>query len=125
MGGWVAISAAWAVGREGQPLGGQCPLNFYAWPHTPAPQAARSQRRPAPHHSHPPAVRDDSYRSALALKGERLYTQDFEALHLTGLLAAVGRLLLPAAGPLAAKLHALNIYKAGKEIGAVSDVELP
>ncbi|KAI7844026.1 hypothetical protein COHA_002366 [Chlorella ohadii] len=44
-------------------------------------------------------VRDDSYRSALALKGERLYSQDFEALHLTGLLAAVGRLLLPAAGP--------------------------
>ncbi|PRW56775.1 Oxoglutarate iron-dependent oxygenase isoform B [Chlorella sorokiniana] len=58
-------------------------------------------------------VRDDSYRSALALKGSRLYTQDFEAAHLSGVLAAVGRLLLPDAGPLSARLHALGAYKTG------------
>lgn len=58
-------------------------------------------------------MRDDSYRSALGLKGDRLYTQDFEAAHLSGVLAAVGRLLLPDAGPLSARLHALGAYKTG------------
>ena len=64
-----------------------------------------------------PAVRDDSYRAALALKGERLYTRDFEAAHLSGVLAAVGRLLLPDTGPLSARLHARGAYTTGGGVG--------
>ncbi|EFN56405.1 hypothetical protein CHLNCDRAFT_144985 [Chlorella variabilis] len=43
-------------------------------------------------------VRDESYRSALALPADRIYTQHFEAAHLSSVLAAVGRVLLPRQG---------------------------
>ncbi|KAL4422619.1 hypothetical protein ABPG75_008816 [Micractinium tetrahymenae] len=58
-------------------------------------------------------VLDESYRSVLALPASRLFTQHFEAAHLSGVLAAVGCMLLPAAGPLSARLHALNAYSKG------------
>lgn len=73
----------------------------------------------------PSAVRDDSYRCALALPASRLFTQDLEAAHLSGVLAAVGRLLLPAAGPLSAKLHALNVYQTGGWVSANVPALLP
>ena len=37
--------------------------------------------------------------------------------HQSGVLAAVGRLLLPDAGPLSARLHALGAYKTGGGVG--------
>lgn len=54
---------------------------------------------------------DESYRTALALPAARLYTHHFELSHLSGVMDAVHRLLLPATARLSARLHALNAYK--------------
>lgn len=63
---------------------------------------------------------DPTYRTALQLPGERLLVQRLEAEQLPLMLAAVGRLLMPAAGALCARLYALNVYREGERRVGVS-----
>lgn len=84
------------------------PATFGKGKKTGARTPTQRSAHPAPAHSppvptslpwpHPLAVRDESYRSALALPADRIYTQHFEAAHLSSVLAAVGRVLLPRQG---------------------------
>jgi len=48
-----------------------------------------------------------------SLAPSRFNKQDLEDAHVSGIQAAVSRQLLPAAGPLSARLHNLNAYGAG------------
>lgn len=55
---------------------------------------------------------DDRYRCALALPAARCFTM-FDLAEHPSVLAAVRSLLLPDAGELSARLHALNVYSQG------------